>query len=631
MIRLSPVHREATAAQVDAALAQLDDAPGAYFGCDAGVAGLHPLQATLLVQPAVALYVFGDGLEVQVLTQFGAGLLSDPGTALAHWQGESRRGMRHPIVSLRAFLASFAPSPDVLLLGALSFEAWKLAGAGGNTPLGVLYFAQDYFRRDAQGRWQQVTFARGGVLAAATVQAPAAPAAEPADDYPPGGYAQMVQRALVHLREQPLVSLTLSQSYRRRASMSPAQGFARLRKANPAPAVFFVNDGRGERLFGASPDLQLAIRGNRVQAFPVCGTVARGAGPVGEAESLRELVNEDVDAASLAVCSDALRNDLAPLCKPGSLRLTDRRRPMSLATVVHTVDALEGELRDGADAWDAIVATAAPVMLTGTPREHALSAIGRLEASPRGWYGGLMVQVQADGDALVGTILRAAVLRDGVAEVRTGGDLMADSDPAREERESRLKSLSLWRALGVEGAAPVPAAVAAIAGRPLPVAVHLVHGADPFPAASRDLLEGMGLLLADEAAVTIATGELEAAPKGPLVAVADAAFTVLREAGFAVGPILPQQGRVQRCSPTSTAPWAARSFLAGCYARHGWRDAEVAIVAGWEVWARGEDGRPLALANATEKKICLLFRPDSVLSDADAVEAFRASIASVAP
>ena len=70
-----------------------------------------------------------------------------------------------------------------------------------------------------------------------------------------------------------------------------------------------------------------------------------------------------------------------------------------------------GQLRAGCDAWDAILATTAPAMLTGTPRRHALAAIEALEASPRGWYGGLGLQVSADGDALVGTLLRAATLR----------------------------------------------------------------------------------------------------------------------------------------------------------------------------------------------------------------------------
>src|SRR6185369_7481771 len=103
---------------------------------------------------------------------------------------------------------------------------------------------------------------------------------------PPGGYAQMVREALVWLNERPLVSLTLSQSYRRRVDLWPGQGFRRLREANPAPASFFLNDGTGECLLGASPDLQLVIGDGNVEALPVCATVARGTGAVGESESL---------------------------------------------------------------------------------------------------------------------------------------------------------------------------------------------------------------------------------------------------------------------------------------------------------------------------------------------------------
>ena len=169
---------------------------------------------------------------------------------------------------------------------------------------------------------------------------------------------------------------------------------------------------------------------------------------------------------------------------PGSLRLLDRRRPMTLATVVHAVDRLRGRLREGVDAWDAIVATAAPVMLTGTPRALALAAIAAHEAGPRGWYGGLVVEVRASGRARVGTMLRAAAVRDGVAEVRTGGDLLADSDPAREELESRIKAVSLWRALGLAVADDLQRTVAdgpAAPDRPsaaLPKAVALHDGGD---------------------------------------------------------------------------------------------------------------------------------------------------------
>ncbi len=633
MIGLHVQRNVATMAQVDAALAQLDDQAGIYFGVDAGIPGLHPLQATLLVEPALALHLYGDGLEVAALTGFGQALLAQP--ALSGWCVQTVRGPQTSgIAALRAFLACFEPCADVLLLGAMPFAAHRLTEPCSDAgALGMFFFGQNLLRRDGAGAWHQVALSLPGPMfpncsPAASFASQAAPntvVAEPRDDFAPGGYADMVRGALHCLRERPLVSLTLSQSYRRRVQLPAMTAFARLREANPAPASFFVNDGSGLRLFGASPDLQLVVTDRDIQSLPVCGTVARGPGAVGEAEALRELLNEAVDAASLAVCTDALRNDLAPLCEPGSLRLLDRRRPMSLATVVHAVDRIQGRLREGADAWDAVVATAAPVMVTGTPRTEALQAIRALEASPRGWYGGMMVQVASNGDALVGTILRAAAVRNGVAEVRAGGDLMADSSPEREEQESRLKTLSLWRAFGLEPAIARVATQQAIAP---PADVHLVDVGDPFGNAMRDCLLGLGLDLAPHAPcrLLVGSGDLAMCPDQHLVAVGDAALSLLGACGWTVLPNRPEHGRALLCSTTSAAPWRSdRPFMAVRYASAALQHGEPP--AGWQAWALDEQGQAVALAHAGRRVVCLLFRPDSMLSSPQALQLLCAALA----
>jgi hypothetical protein len=463
----------------------------------------------------------------------------------------------------------------------------------------------------------------------------------PADDFPPGGYAAIVERAVQRLASSPLVSLTLSQSFRREVTgLSVSASFETLRAINPAPAMFFFNAGDGERVFGASPDLQLRLRGKEIEAFPVCGTVARGHGPVGEADSFRRLIDEDVDAASLAVCSDALRNDLAPLCLPGTLRLRDRRRPMALTTVVHTVDRLGGRLREDADAWDAIVATAAPVMATGTPRRLALEAIGELEAGPRGWYGGLVVDVAANGDALVGTILRAAAIRGGIAEVRTGGDLLADSDPAREEQESRVKAVSLWRALGLAVAADLQSGVAGgdvRSPRSLTAIsrVALLDDGDPFAAAVADTLRGLGFEPCAGAAATVLVGTGSGGPAAGsmpsrLVAIGDAATRLLQQAGLTLRPIRPEHGRIVRCLPSGAGSWQPeRAFFVARYAslELDWdASRDMARRSGWRAWLNDERGSPLLLAHEGRALVCMLFRPDSLMSDDLSREALREAI-----
>ncbi|WP_395058442.1 chorismate-binding protein [Polaromonas sp.] len=631
MIALRIKRSAATATQAGQALALLEEQPGIYFGVDAGIHGLHPLQATLLTGPALALHLYGDGVEVEVRTGFGQRLLAQP--ALASWQAGLTRGSGAcTLAALRGFLACFAPSPDVLLLGALPFAAHRLAaGDKWADSLGVLFFGEQLYRRDAAGAWQLLHLSLAGAAEgdaaapSAAVAGPESSTPDPQDDHPPGGYADMVRRALPCLEGSALVSLTLSQSYRRRVKMPAVQAFERLRAANPAPASFFVNDGSGQRLFGASPDLQLVISSGTVQSLPVCGTVARRPGATGEAESLRELLNEEVDAASLAVCTDALRNDLAPLCAPGSLQLLNRRHPMSLATVVHAVDRIEGKLREGVDAWDAIAATAAPVMVTGTPRRQALKAIAQLEASPRGWYGGLVVQVASNGDALAGTILRAAAVNNGVAEVRTGGDLMADSSPEREEQESRLKTRSLWRAFGLEtvaGPEGVPDNITA------PGQVRLIDAADPFAESMRDCLLGLGMALSADATCALLLGPDEVPDGQPqhLVAVGDAALRLLGRSGWRVCASRPEHGRTLRCQATAAAPWThAGEFTAARYASYALQAGDTP--SGWQTWALDTQGQPVALAHAGRRLVCLLFRPDSMLSDPQARQVLRAALA----
>ena len=664
-LRCAVGYRPASAEEIAAAWRRLDGAAGFYFGGDAGIAGMHPAAGLLVVDPALALRVFADGVEVEARDAFGEALLAHP--RLAAWQhAAARRPGGTAIAGLRAFLALFDDghgSPaDALLAGALRFEAHRLgskASAADASSLGVLFFAPVTLQRDAAGVWQRVALTFGDeTLAQASAQAQprdlvrpptAAPltATAPRDDFPPGGYAELVGRALAAMADAGLVSLTLSQSFRRRlAGRTPADAFAHLREVNPAPATFFLDSGDGEVVFGASPDLQLLFAGTDVDAFPVCGTVARGHGPVGEAEALRRLFDEEVDAASLAICSDALRNDLAPLCVPGSLHLVARRRPMTLATVVHAVDHLRGRLRHGVDAWDAIAATAAPVMVTGTPRAAALAAIAAHEAGPRGWYGGLVVEVRGDGAARVGTILRAATVKGGVAEVRTGGDLVTGSDPAREELESRIKAVSLWRALGLAVDGDLEARVAGGAGRSsagegeLPGSVALRCEGDPFAAALAECLRALGLALDPAATTLVVAGGDDAAAQAlaegdrGFVAIGDAAARVLRASGRAVVAKAPRHGRLVDCVPVAGTPSATmRPFTAMRYATlalaEECRRTNAADEDGaWSAcWLRDAAGTPLVVARPAPPAVCFLIRPESLLSDPLALDLLRAAIA----
>ena len=252
---------------------------------------------------------------------------------------------------------------------------------------------------------------------------------------------------------------------------------------------------------------------------------------------------------------------------------------------------------------------------------------------------------RGDGAARVGTILRAATVRDGVAEVRTGGDLLVGSDPAREEFESRVKAVSLWRALGLAVDADLEARVAGgmaatVAGPvDMPGSVALRADGDPFAAAVAETLRGLGLVLDPAATPLVLAGGDDATAcalaEGALgfVAIGDAAARVLRACGRAVVATPAQYGRLVDCLPVEGTPSAAmRPFAAMRYATLALAGADT--LAGradhgesWSPWLRDRAGVPLVLARAAPPAVCFLIRPESLLCEPLALDLLRAAIA----
>lgn len=147
------------------------------------------------------------------------------------------------------------------------------------------------------------------------------------------------------------------------------------------------------------------------------------------------------------MCTDVDRNDKSRVCEAGSVRVIGRRQLELYSRLIHTVDHVEGRLREGFDALDGFLAHTWAVTVTGAPKQHAIQFIENHEHSPRRWYGGAMGFVGFDGNMNTGLTLRTVRISNGIAEVRAGATLLFESDPDAEEAETRLKASALLNAI----------------------------------------------------------------------------------------------------------------------------------------------------------------------------------------
>lgn len=272
-------------------------------------------------------------------------------------------------------------------------------------------------------------------------------------DHKPGEYVKTVHEAKKKFACGDLFEVVPSQTFYTEYQENPSTLFQTMRQHNPSPYGFFINLGEEEYLVGASPEMYVRVQGSRVETCPISGTIRRGANAIEDATNIQALLDSPKEASELTMCTDVDRNDKSRICIEGSVRVIGRRQIELYSRLIHTVDHVEGYLRDAFDAVDAFLTHMWVVTVTGAPKLWAMNFIEQHEKTPRKWYGGAVGWFGFDGDLNTGLVLRTVRLNKGVAELRVGATLLNDSIPEAEEAETVLKASAFMDML--KGEVPV--------------------------------------------------------------------------------------------------------------------------------------------------------------------------------
>ncbi|WP_194928860.1 chorismate-binding protein [Pseudactinotalea sp. HY158] len=259
------------------------------------------------------------------------------------------------------------------------------------------------------------------------------------------GYEAAVTATVEAIRRGRLEQVNLGRILHRRLPVPvPARALhARLAAAHPSPygGYWDIPAGAagpsdpGAWLVSASPELAIEVDSGRIAARPIKGT----------ARTAAELLPKDGRENELV--AGALAAELAPLCRPGSVR-TEPAVLEHHPGLVHLVARVSGALtaaRPGPRDWmDILTATQPPCSVAGVPRAAALDWIGSVEPVPRGPYCGQFGWIDADaGRATLAAGIRIFWHRDGLLHFGTGAGITAGSTPAGEWAETELKARRL--------------------------------------------------------------------------------------------------------------------------------------------------------------------------------------------
>ncbi len=273
-------------------------------------------------------------------------------------------------------------------------------------------------------------------------------------DHLPEEYMAKVEKVREGMRRGDYYEVVLRQTFNAPYSGSASDLFERVQDASPSPYEFLMQFGE-EQLVGASPEMFVRVEGSRVETCPISGTAQRTGDALRDAENIAALISSLKEESELTMCTDVDRNDKSRVCEPGSVRVMERRLIEKYAGVFHTVDHVEGTLKEGFDALDAFLSHMWAVTVIGAPKKAAAQTVESLEKDARGWYGGAVGMIRLNGDINTGILIRTTYLKNGIAKYPVGATLLYDSVPELEERETRLKATGFFRILGQSDPVPV--------------------------------------------------------------------------------------------------------------------------------------------------------------------------------
>lgn len=272
---------------------------------------------------------------------------------------------------------------------------------------------------------------------------------EAATDLDDAAYEALVRTCKEHVAAGDVFQIVPSRTFRAPCP-DPLAAFQALRAINPSPAMFYL-PGEGWTLFGASPETAVRVgrdaHGLTVEVKPIAGTRRRGADAAEDAVLEAELRADAKEVAEHMMLVDLGRNDVAQVAQPGTREVTALMAVERYAHVMHLVSTVGGRLRTGLDAFHALGGCLNVGTLTGAPKIRATELLRRYERTKRGPYGGAIGWMAADGRADTAVVIRSALVRNGVAQVRAGAGVVWDSDPAAEADETRRKAASVLSAI----------------------------------------------------------------------------------------------------------------------------------------------------------------------------------------
>ena len=263
---------------------------------------------------------------------------------------------------------------------------------------------------------------------------------------PKDEFLKGVEKAKEYVMSGDIVQVVLSQRFERNTTVDPFNIYRSLRVINPSPYMYYLDIGEA-KIVGSSPEILVRVENEKIVLRPIAGTRKRGTTEPLDKDLEEELKSDPKEIAEHVMLVDLGRNDVGRVAKTGSVKVTELMKVERYSHVMHLVSNVEGDLKEGLDAFDVLASCFPAGTVSGAPKVRAMEIIEEIEPDRRGAYAGSVGYLSYSGNMDTCITIRTLIIKDDKVYVQAGAGIVADSEPEKEYMETINKAQGMMRAV----------------------------------------------------------------------------------------------------------------------------------------------------------------------------------------
>ena len=259
-------------------------------------------------------------------------------------------------------------------------------------------------------------------------------------------FLSMINKAKEYIKLGDIFQVVLSQRFEAKLTKKPIEIYKKLRVTNPSPFMFFFNF-QDFQIIGASPEILVRLRDDKITVRPIAGTRPRGKTKKEDIYYEKDLLNDEKELSEHLMLLDLGRNDAGKVSEINSVKVTESFIIERYSHVMHIVSNVVGKYNKKFSKFKSLLAGFPAGTVSGAPKIRAMEIIDELETSKRKVYAGGIGYFSANGEFDTCIALRTAVAKNNKFYVQAGAGIVADSKPNSEYEETVNKAKALINAL----------------------------------------------------------------------------------------------------------------------------------------------------------------------------------------